>query len=257
MADASGIWEELSDSKHTLKRLCLDSNNFSQSPKEVWEFGWSCNNLEDLDLQFYNRDRDEDDSDEEENQEEEEGEKLEIKKGLDKIVGLNNFKLLVGKHQINWENVPDRIGNVLEKLEISMRSCTRAGDLVTSDALNLILSNSRNTLKVIQLKGFSSEVDKDLAMNWSTSFPHLEELSLYNVEIPLLRYFSRLISPRLQKLGLKCDKAQNKVIPQEMFQCLLELSKLYGSELTQLRFTNATQISIQLPPSDLFQLQLY
>jgi len=167
-------------------------------------------------------------------------------------VGLNNFKLLVGKHQINWENVPDRIGNVLEKLEILMRSCTRAGDLVTSDALNLILSNSRNTLKVIQLKGFSSEVDKDLAMNWSTSFPHLEELSLYNVEIPLLRYFSRLISPRLQKLGLKCDKAQNKVIPQEMFQCLLELSKLYGSELTQLRFTNATQISIQLPPSDLF-----
>ena len=70
VADASGIWEELSDSKHTLKRLCLDSNNFSQSPKEVWEFGWSSNNLEDLDLQFYNRDRDEDDSDEEENQEE-------------------------------------------------------------------------------------------------------------------------------------------------------------------------------------------
>lgn len=211
----------------------------------MWNFAWSCSNLSTLDLALY--DLFEDDL-EEEDENQFEGEGPVVQAASVGATELRTLNLEVEKLQGDCNPVARSLGSLLEVLQIKVDYADAAARaLVSSGALDSILSDSRQNLKFLDFHRLRSEFHGQV-INWSISFPSLESLTLFNVRPPLLKYFSKLESPRLQKLNLGCNGED----AQETFQCLLSLLVIYQSNLIELDFKIYNHPLLKLPVSGLY-----
>lgn len=206
---------ELQDSSlNTIQHLDLYFRR-STNDRELWINALSFTNLISLRLYLWGS--------------EEEEILLEVPKVVptSKLISLD---LSLEQWEVDWKSLGHWIGHSLESFTLDLDDRgSRAIEQLFQRTSHSVNFNSRETLRILNLKHISYESSTEIESEADLFFPSLEEVSFYHLNTPAFDFFSRLTSPKLRFLS-----SISKANQLGDFDPLINILKSHASKLVEL-----------------------
>jgi len=207
----------LSNSRRTLR--ILDLRLVKGSSRRTFDFAISCPNLVSLSLGIQGLSE------------------LSVPEGTERTAELRVFNLGTWDpdYQISCDSLAGWIGTRLEEFALCYAELDDDEQLPASPLFPLLL-NSKNTLRIIRIRGIGQEDEKILCSYQDKNFPDLEILDIYRGNKAIYDFFTNAQAPQLISIRFQdfCGFSYLKQEENSVIDCLMDLLSKSSSRLLSL-----------------------